>query len=120
MAWAYVATTIALTIYGQIVIEWQVLRRGHVPGGLHAKVAYFASLLADPWVLSALAGGFVAALAWMAALSRLPLSQAYPFTALSFVLVLLLSSVFFGEHITSAKVLGVTLVVAGLAVGATL
>jgi uncharacterized membrane protein len=36
--------------------------------------------------------------------------------ALSFVLVLLLSGVFFSESITSARVIGVLLVVAGLIV----
>jgi drug/metabolite transporter (DMT)-like permease len=118
MAWAGVAVTVALTIYGQLVVKWQVLRHGHLPPGLGAKVAFLATLLVNPWVLSALAGAFVAALAWMAALSKLELSQAYPFTATSFVLVLLLSAILFGESLTSAKIAGVALVIAGLAVGA--
>jgi multidrug transporter EmrE-like cation transporter len=117
MAWVYVATTILLTIYGQIIIKWQVIQRGSLPPGIHAKTAFFVSLLLNPWVLSALFGGFVAALAWMAALSKLELSRAYPFTALSFVSVLLLSAMFFGESITYAKIAGVALVIAGLAVG---
>jgi len=118
MAWACVAVTVVLTIYGQIVVKWQVLRHGHLPPGLHAKAAFLVAILINPWVLSALAGAFVAALAWMAALSKLELSQAYPFTAMSFVLVLVLSAVLFGESLTSAKIAGVLLVVAGLAVGA--
>ena len=119
-AWACVATTILFTIYGQIVVKWQVLRRGSLPGGTHAKLAFLANLLRDPWVLSALFGGFVAALAWMAALSKLELSRAYPFTALSFVMVLVLSGVLFGEQVTPAKIAGVALVIAGLVVGASL
>jgi multidrug transporter EmrE-like cation transporter len=120
MAWAYVGITVLLTIYGQLVVKWQVLRHGHVPAGIQGKVSFFANLLLDPWVLSALAGGFVAALAWMMALSKLELSKAYPFTALSFVTVLLLSGLLFGESITYAKVAGVTLVIAGLMVGTAL
>jgi multidrug transporter EmrE-like cation transporter len=120
VAWACVATTILFTIYGQIVIKWQVRQRGALPGGLHAKLAFLVHLVADPWVLSALLGGFVAALAWMAALSKLELSRAYPFTALSFVVVLVLSGVFFDEQLTPAKLVGVALVIAGLVVGASL
>jgi len=120
MAWMYVAATIVLTVYGQLVIKWQVSRRGHLPTDLHGKAAFLFSLLLDPWVLSALLGAFVAALSWMMAISRLELSRAYPFVGLSFALVLSLSAVFFGESLTLAKIAGVTLVVAGIAVGASL
>jgi drug/metabolite transporter (DMT)-like permease len=118
MAWACIAVTVVMTIYGQLVIKWQVMRHGHLPAGLGEKAVFLASLLLNPWVLSALAGAFVAALAWMAALSKLELSQAYPFTATSFVAVLVLSAILFGESLTSAKIAGVVLIAAGLVVGA--
>lgn len=120
MAWVYVATTILLTIYGQIILKWQLLRRGALPVSVGGKLNFFTHLVLDPWVLSALLGGFVAVLTWTAALSKLELSRAYPFTALSFMMVLVLSGILFGEPITAAKVLGVGLVIAGLVVGATL
>jgi multidrug transporter EmrE-like cation transporter len=56
----------------------------------------------------------------MAALSHLPLSRAYPVVGLSFLAVLLLSSIFFDETITVAKLAGVLLVIMGIAVGAAL
>jgi multidrug transporter EmrE-like cation transporter len=120
MAWVYVAITIMMTVYGQIVLKWQVGHRGRLPTDLHGKVTFFADLMLDPWVLSVLAAAFVAALCWMAAVSQLPLSRAYPFVGLSFVMVLLLSAVFFGEAVTPAKIAGVLLVVAGIGVGAAL
>jgi drug/metabolite transporter (DMT)-like permease len=67
-------------------------------------------------VLSAFAAAFAAALCWMLAISRLELSHAYPFVSLSFVLVLLLSALFFGESVSTEKLLGVTLIIAGVAV----
>jgi multidrug transporter EmrE-like cation transporter len=120
VAWIYVATTLLLTIYGQIVLKWQVLRRGTLPASVGGKVSFFTNLVLDPWVLSALLGGFVAVLTWTAALSKLELSRAYPFTAVSFIMVLVLSGILFGEPITFAKILGVGLVIAGLVVGVTL
>jgi multidrug transporter EmrE-like cation transporter len=120
MAWVYVAFTIIMTVYGQIVVKWQVGHRGRLPTDLHGKVTFFADLILDPWVLSALIAAFVAALSWMAAVSQLPLSRAYPFVGLSFVMVLLLSAVFLGEAVTLAKIAGVLLVVAGIGIGAAL
>ena len=120
MAWIYVAMTVTFTVFGQLVVKWRVLHRGRIPAGLHGKVTYLAGLLLDPWVLSGLLAAFLAALAWMAAMSRLEISRAYPFMGMSFVMVLLLSGVLFGEVVTTAKVAGVLLVVTGIVVGASL
>jgi len=120
MAWLYVAATVSLTVYGQIVVKWRVSRRGHLPADLHGKLTFLAGLILDPWVLSALLGAFVAALSWMLAISQLELSRAYPFVGLSFALVLIFSTVLFGEALTAAKIAGVALVIAGIVVGASL
>jgi multidrug transporter EmrE-like cation transporter len=120
MAWVYVTSTIVLTIYGQIVVKWQLLHRGHLPPDISSKIAFFVGFFTDPWIISVLIGTAIAALSWVAALSRLELSRAYPFTALSFVIVLVLSSAFFGEPLTPAKVLGIGFVVTGLVVGVSL
>jgi multidrug transporter EmrE-like cation transporter len=120
IAWLSVAITIMLTIYGQLVVKWQVLQRGRLPVAFHDKVSYLLRFFLSPWMLSVLFATGVAAVTWVTALSHLELSRAYPFTALSFVTVLLLSAVFFGETITAAKLAGVALVVAGLVVGASL
>jgi len=119
VAWVYVATTLGLTIYGQLMIKWRVLHHGHMPAALQDKASYLGNLLIDPWTLTALMAAFVAALSWMAALSRLEISRAYPFMGLSFVFVLLLSGAFFNESVTTLKVVGALLVVTGIALGAT-
>jgi multidrug transporter EmrE-like cation transporter len=120
MRWVYVAATILLTVYGQLIVKWQVGEAGAFPAGLNDKLTYLGHLVVNPWVISVLVAAFVAALSWMAAMTQLELSRAYPFVGLSFVLILLLSGVFFGEAITLQKALGVALIVAGLIVGAEL
>ena len=120
MSWVYVATTIVLTVYGQIVVKWQVGEAGEFPGATGDRIEFLGRLLLNPWIISAFAGAFVAALAWMAAMTKLELSHAYPFMALSFVGVLLLSGVFFDEAITVAKVAGILLIGLGIVVGSAL
>jgi drug/metabolite transporter (DMT)-like permease len=117
MAWVCVAISVLVTAYGQLVVKWRVTEHGHMPAGLDDKAHFFLGLLTDPWVLSAMATTFLAALCWMAALSKLDLSQAYPFSALSFVSVLVFSGIFLGEGVTFGKVAGVAIVIAGLIIG---
>ncbi len=52
---------------------------------------------------------------WVIALTRLPLSVAYPFTVLTFVLVYLASVFLLGERPAPGAILGVVLVLGGLA-----
>lgn len=116
MSYGYVAATVLLTVYGQVVVKWQVARAlpGYDPS---ERGAFLLGLLANAWVWSALAAAFGAALCWMLAMTKLDLSHAYPFVSLSFVLVLFLSALLFGEPLTWAKVAGIALVIAGVALG---
>jgi uncharacterized membrane protein len=91
----FIFATIALTVFGQVVLKW--------------RMDQFGALL-DPVVVSSFASAFLAGLAWMAALTRFELSYAYPFMSLSFVLVLVISVIFLGETLTLNKVLGVALI----------
>ena len=116
-AYLFVATTIVLTVCGQLVIKWQVGKAGPFPAEASARVAYLGDLLRNPWVVASLGAGFVAALAWFVALSELELSRAYPFVAASFALVLVLSAIIFNERMTVPKIIGALLIIAGLVVG---
>lgn len=117
MSYVYVAATVLLTVYGQLVVKWQVSAAAAAGADPANRAAFLAGLLLNPWVLSALAAAFGAALCWMLAMTKLELGHAYPFVSLSFVLVLGLSAALFGEPLTWAKAIGVALIVAGVAVG---
>lgn len=116
MSYVYVAATVLLTVYGQLVVKWQVAEAAR-HGAPADRAAFLLGLITNPWILSALAAAFGAALCWMLAMVKLDLSHAYPFVSLSFVLVLFFSAGLFGEPLSLAKVSGVALIVAGVALG---
>ena len=90
MSYVYVALTVLLTVYGQIVIKWQVLEAGALPADAEGKLRFIGALMTNLWVLSGFAAAVLAVISWMLAMSKLPLSHAYPFTSLSFVLILVI------------------------------
>lgn len=116
-SYAMVLLTVLFTVYGQLVLKWRVILAGAPPADVHGKFRFYLTLLENPWILSAFAAAFAAAMCWIAAMTRLELSKAYPFMALNFILVALFANVFFGEAITWPKVAGLGLVVLGLIVG---
>jgi multidrug transporter EmrE-like cation transporter len=117
MSYVYVFLTIVLTVYGQLIIKWQVAAAGAFPVDPGDKFVFLARLLVNPWIVSALAAALAGAVAWMAAMTRLELSHAYPFMSLAFVFVMLGSAWFFHEPVTLPKVAGLVLVCAGIVIG---
>ena len=68
----------------------------------------------SPWVLLGLAVFGISAVAWLAALSRVPLSVAYPFNALGYLVILTASIVILHERANVLTWVGTALVVSGL------
>lgn len=117
MSYLFVFITVFLTVYSQIVIKWQVVAAGVFPVDTGERIWFLAKLLVNPWVVSALAAGLLAVVSWMAAMTKLELSHAYPFMSLAFVLVLVLSAWVFHEPVTAPKLIGLALIIAGIIIG---
>jgi drug/metabolite transporter (DMT)-like permease len=88
----------------------------HITPGAGSSWLIEVSRLPTLWIAVALYAG--ATLLWVRILSTVPLSRAYPFAALAFVLVPAAGYLFFNESITLRHALGTTLIVVGVAVAA--
>lgn len=51
---------------------------------------------------------------WMAVLTRMDLSRAFPLTALTYITVPALALLFFGEHLPLIRVAGIGVIIAGV------
>ena len=114
--YSFIFGTVIFTVYGQLIVKWQVARAGALPSALPERFLFLGHLILNPWILSGMAAAFVAMLCWLSAMTKFELSYAYPFMSLAFILVLVLSVVFFHEAVTMPKVVGMALVIVGLIV----
>lgn len=117
MGYLFLALMVGLTVLGQLLFKRQVDLLGEIPSDWAGRFSLATRFLLNPWVIAAFASAFLASLTWAAVLTQFELSFAYPFTSLSFVLILIASAVFFGESITAAKVAGIVLIALGILVG---
>ncbi|MBH0114566.1 hypothetical protein I5E68_16585 [Novosphingobium sp. YJ-S2-02] len=76
----------------------------------------FLALLQVPSFWAALMLYGLATVLWIYLLQTIPLSRAYPFAALGFVIVPAIAAVFFKESISASYVLGALLIVGGVIV----
>ena len=67
-----------------------------------------------PWLYMALSVYALATVFWLYLLQRIPLSLAYPFSALAMVIVPILAMYLFGERVNFSYWLGLVLIVSGI------
>jgi multidrug transporter EmrE-like cation transporter len=99
-------TTFALMLAGgQVLFKKAAIAAG--AGPLWAGIV-------NSWTVAALALYAAATVLWIAILRTTPLSQAYPFAALGFVIVPLASTLVFAETLSPRYGIGVMCIVAGI------
>ena len=115
----FLAATITLSVYSQIMTKWRMSTRFsdiHIPEGLWDKLLLFLAVIFDPGIFSSLVATFLSGMFWMATMSKLDISFAYPFTSLGFILVLLLSALILGETLNTCKIVGALIIMAGISI----
>ena len=113
IAYLQVFVTLIMTIYGQIIIKSRIKLYGAMPDGLSHKTIFLLKLFLDPLILSGFISAFFASLFWMSAMTKLPLTRAYPIMAMAPSLVLIFGIMFLGETITYGKILGTLIIILG-------
>jgi multidrug transporter EmrE-like cation transporter len=103
-----------LVAFSQILIKLRADAGGDVSTtGLWPRVLHFAS---DPVVLLAYGCALFASFAWLYVVARLPLTIAFPvYIGVTFLFVVAGSWLFLGETMSSPRLLGVGLILAGIA-----
>ena len=114
MGYLYIAGTVLFTVYGQLVLKWRIVNYGAMPEDFGSKLVFLFKLLFDPYIFSGFAAACVASFFWMAAMTKLELSFAYPFISAAFVLVFLFSVFLFQEAVNWQKIVGLAFIVLGI------
>jgi multidrug transporter EmrE-like cation transporter len=90
-----------------VLLTGEVTLKGSVIGDL-------LRLVFQPVVFSGLILYVISTILWLLALSKTTLNFAYPFTALTFILVMLSSRVIFLESIPTLRYFGIALILLGI------
>lgn len=109
--------SVAFAVTGQVTLKAAMTEIGHIGAAQVSNAAdTMARVAKEPrlWLGLSLFG--ISALFWLVVLSHVPLSVAYPFVGLSYVLVVLMSHFVLHEHVPASRWLGVFVVTAGIVI----
>ncbi|QJW85473.1 hypothetical protein HK414_25650 [Ramlibacter terrae] len=98
-----------LVTFGQLLAKWRSGTGGYAAGG--GELQTFLRLVTDPVMIAAYGAGFIANVGWLYALTKLPLTIAFPvYMGVTFLFVLAGGFLFLGETVSAIKVASVVLI----------
>jgi multidrug transporter EmrE-like cation transporter len=105
--WAVALSSISLSAFAQLLMKI----------GMSANPAEnsILAVATNPYVAGGFAAYGIGAVLWLKVLSRVELSLAYPLVSLAFVLVAVLSWLVLGERLSASRIMGIGLIVIGVA-----
>jgi drug/metabolite transporter (DMT)-like permease len=112
--YALVLASVLIAACGQLLLRYGMTRIGVAHPDAHGG-QLLVQAARSLWVIGGLAVFGLSSLLWMITLSKVPLSRAYPFTAVGFLGILAATSIIPPrEHVGPQLWLGAVVVVAGL------
>jgi multidrug transporter EmrE-like cation transporter len=106
-----ILASVSLSAVAQLFLKIGVGRSG--AGGDAVSAGGLTTMLMSPMVILGLGLYGVGAMLWLFVLGRAPLSLAYPFVGMGFILTALLGIIALGEGISALRVGGTLLIAAG-------
>jgi multidrug transporter EmrE-like cation transporter len=108
---------VLLNSAAQLMLKAGAKTLGTVAMGSSASLMAAAwSAATQPWIVLGLVCYFLSAGLWIIALTRVDVTIAYPMLSMGYVIAALLAWQLFGEPLTSGRVLGIAIILAGVVV----
>jgi len=105
---------VLLNAAAQLLLKAGTNRVGEFAYSLDNLAPIGAKLAASPPILAGLACYVVSVVVWILALSRVPVSVAYPMLSVGYIVNALAAWMLFGESLTAQKLVGIGFIIVGV------
>jgi drug/metabolite transporter (DMT)-like permease len=114
LAISYILISVLGGAIGQLMLKNGMNKFGEVTLSLGDVPQLLMKLALNPWVVGGLFLYACGTIFWLAGISRVDLSYAYPFASLSYVVMLLVAWQLFDEQITLPRIIGTVVIATGV------
>lgn len=114
LSFSLILTGVLLNALAQLLLKAGTNSIGHFELSADAIVPIGLRIATCPPILGGLACYGISVVVWILALSRVPVSQAYPLLSIGYVVNAIAAWWLFGESMGANKLAGMTLIIAGV------
>ena len=113
-SFSLILTGVLLNAAAQLLLKAGTTRVGHFEFSINNIVPIGWQLASQPHILAGLGCYVVSVVVWIMALSRVPVSVAYPMLSIGYVVNALAAWWLFGESLAAQKLIGIGFIVVGV------
>lgn len=114
VSFALILTGVLLNAAAQLLLKAGTNAVGHFDFQLDNVVPIGLKLAFEPHIFGGLSCYVVSVVIWIMALSRVPVSVAYPLLSIGYIVNAFAAAYLFGESVTAQKLLGIGFIVIGV------
>ena len=114
LTFSLVLAGVLLNAAAQLLLKAGTNRVGEFAFALENVGPIGAKVATSPYILGGLACYVVSVVVWILALSRVPVSVAYPMLSIGYVVNAVAAWMLFGESLTAQKLVGIGFIIVGV------
>ena len=114
LTFSLVLAGVLLNALAQLLLKAGTNRMGEFAFSLDNLVPVGAKVASNPFILGGIACYVVSLVVWIMALSRVPVSVAYPMLSIGYVVNAIAAWQLFGESLTAQKLAGIGFIIVGV------
>ena len=114
LSFALILAGVLLNAAGQLLLKAGTNAVGHFEFTAENAVPVGMRLALEPHIVAGIACYAVSVVVWILALSRVPVSIAYPMLSIGYVVNAIAAHYLFGEAVTATRLVGIGVIVLGV------
>jgi multidrug transporter EmrE-like cation transporter len=114
VSFALILTGVLLNAAAQLLLKAGTNAIGHFEFHLDNVLPVGLKLAFEPHIVGGLSCYVVSVVVWIMALSRVPVSVAYPMLSIGYIVNAVIAHFWFGEALASQKLLGIGFIIIGV------
>jgi multidrug transporter EmrE-like cation transporter len=114
VSFSLILTGVLLNASAQLLLKAGTNAVGHFEFQLENAIPVGLKLAFQPFIMGGMACYAISLVVWIMALSRVPVSVAYPMLSIGYVVNAAIAHYWFGEDLSAQKLLGIGFIVLGV------
>jgi multidrug transporter EmrE-like cation transporter len=114
LTFSLVLVAVLINAAAQLLLKAGTNRIGEFAFALDNLVPVSAKVATSPHILGGIACYVVSVVIWILALSRVPVSVAYPMLSIGYIVNAVAAWALFGESVTAQKLVGIAFIIVGV------
>lgn len=114
VAFALILTGVLLNACAQLLLKAGTNAIGHIEFSGNGLWAVAPKLIFEPHILAGLACYAISVVVWIGALSRTPVSIAYPMLSIGYIVNAVAAWYLFAEALTPTRIAGIAVIIVGV------